>query len=99
MGLVNQWVRDSVGNATKCDTLSKMIDSKKGTLTILNLSHVGSSFVLLITGLMISMLAFIYEWKTKKIYRKTKTSYAGQEVASQPRTITGYYKRSKAVQY
>ena len=66
MGLINKWVRESVGNATKCDTLEKMIDSKVEPLTILNLSHVGSCFVLAIAGIVIAIIAFICELMIKK---------------------------------
>ena len=66
MGLINKWVRESVGNATKCDTLEKMIDSKVEPLTILNLSHVGSCFVLAIAGIVTAIIAFICELMIKK---------------------------------
>ena len=66
MGLINKWVRESVGNATKCDTLEKMIDSKVEPLTILNLSHVGSCFVLTIAGIVTAIIVFICELMIKK---------------------------------
>ena len=69
MGLINKWVRESVGNATKCDTLEKMIDSKVEPLTILNLSHVGSCFVLAIAGIVTAIIAFICELMLKKPLR------------------------------
>ena len=95
MGLVNKWVRESVGNAAMCDTLGKMIDSKVDLLRISSLSHVDSSFVLFVTGLMIFILAFICELNDKiKIFRSIKSSRAGQGLANQPKAVTGYYTRN-----
>ena len=94
MGLINKWVRESVGNATKCDTLEKMIDSKVEPLTILNLSHVGSCFVLAIVGIVTASLAFIYELMKKKSSRSDVND--NNEGTFIPQ---GYYTRSRPIIY
>ena len=97
MGLINKWVRESVGNATKCDTLGKMIDSKVDPLTVLNLSHVGSSFVLAMAGLMVATLAFICEFVKHKSKSNSRMSRSNQGVANPPRALTGYFTRSRPI--
>ena len=94
MGLINKWVRESVGNATKCDTLEKMIDSKVEPLTILNLSHVGSCFVLAIAGSVTAIIAFICEFIIRKSFRSNVNDTDEGTFFQQ-----GYYSRSRPIRY
>ena len=94
MGFINKWVRESVGNATKCDTLEKMIDSKVEPLTILNLSHVGSCFVLAIAGIVTAIIAFICELMIKKSLT-TNVNDTNEGAFFQQ----GYYTRSRPIRY
>ena len=67
MGLFDKWMAESLGNATKCDTLRKKLDSKGDTLTVLSLSHVGSTFALTIIGLLAAAISWNCELGLKKI--------------------------------
>ena len=87
MGLINKWVLESVGNATKCDTLGEMIASKVEPLTILSMKHVGSVFVLSVAGLMFASLAFMREFMKKKSTSST--------IQVQP--VQGYYTQSRRI--
>ena len=66
MGLFDRWRADSLGNATKCNTLTKKLDSKRDTLTVLSLSHVGSTFALTVIGLLVAAISFSCEVGLKK---------------------------------
>ena len=66
MGLFDRWRADSLGNATKCNTLTKKLDSKRDTLTILSLSHVGSTFALTVISLLVAATLFSCEVGLKK---------------------------------
>ena len=46
IGMFEKWKADVLGNATMCNTLRKKLDSKQETLTVLSLSHVGTTFAL-----------------------------------------------------
>ena len=66
MGLFDKWMAESLGNATKCDTLRKKLDSKGDTLTVLSLSHVGSTFALTMIGLLAAAMSLSCELGVKK---------------------------------
>ena len=68
MGLFEKWKADVLRNATMCNTLSKKLGSKQETLTILSLSHVGSTFALLVIGLMAATVSFSSEFGLKKCF-------------------------------
>ena len=66
MGLFEKWKADVLGNATMCNTLRKKLDSKQETLTVLSLSHVGTTFALVAIGLMAAAISFGSELGLKK---------------------------------
>ena len=61
LGFFQRWKAESLGNATKCDTLSKKLNSRQETLTVLNMSHVGSTFVLTMGGLVVGGITYLCE--------------------------------------
>ena len=67
MGFFERWKAESLGNATMCDTLSKKLDSKQDTLTVLSISHVGSTFALAAIGLLAAAVIFICEFGLKRM--------------------------------
>ena len=68
MGLFEKWKADVLGNATMCNTLRKKLDSKQETLTVLSLSHVGTTFALAAIGLMAAAISFGSELGLKKCF-------------------------------
>ena len=46
LGFFERWRSNSLGNATMCDTLTKRLDSKQDTLTVLRMPHIGSTLAL-----------------------------------------------------
>ena len=66
--MFEKWKADVLGNATMCNTSRKKLDSKQDTLTVLILSHVGSTFALLVIGLMAATVSFSSELGLKKCF-------------------------------
>ena len=66
--MFEKWKADVLGNATMCNTLRKKLDSKQETLTVLSLSHVGSTFALMVVGLMVAAISFSSELGLKKCF-------------------------------
>ena len=82
MGLFEKWKADVLRNATMCNTLSKKLDSKQETLTILSLSHVGSTFALTVIGLMAAAISFTSELGLKKCFGTSLPSTRNKIVLS-----------------
>ena len=66
MGFFERWRAQSLGNATKCDTLAKKLASKQDKITIISMLHVGSTFALLVIGLIAAAMSFGTELGLKK---------------------------------
>ena len=66
--MFEKWKADVLGNATMCNTLRKKLDSKQDTLTVLTLSHVGSTFAILVIGLLAASVSFSSELGLKKCF-------------------------------
>ena len=66
MGFFERWRSDSLRNATMCNTLGKKLDSKRETLTVLRMSHVGSTFALAAIGLVAAAVILNCELGLKK---------------------------------
>ena len=68
IGMFEKWKADVLENATMCNTLRKKLDSKQETLTVLSLSHVGTTFALAFIGLMAAAISFCSEFGWKKCF-------------------------------
>ena len=83
--MFEKWKADVLGNATMCNTSRKKLDSKQDRLTVLILSHVGSTFALLVIGLMAAAVSFSSELGLKKCFgggpsARNKTVLSGSKV-------------------
>ena len=69
MGLIENWVRETMANASNCDTITKVVASHKSTTVSLGLSQIGSFFMLVIGGLILSIFGHVAEirWNFVKI--------------------------------
>ena len=66
--MFEKWKADVLGNATMCNTLRKKLDSKQDTLTVLSLFHVGSTFAIVVIGLIAAAISFSSELGLKKCF-------------------------------
>ena len=56
LGLIENWIKDAVANASNCDTLSQVVNShKRDDEASLNLHQIDSIFFALMCGLLLSI--------------------------------------------
>ena len=90
MGLIENWVKETMTNATKCDSIPKVVASHKRTVTSLGLSQVGSFFMLVIGGLILSVLGHLAEivWNKCKL-SKTPSKHSIEASEEKNRVARG----------
>ena len=58
MGLIKKWMENSLGNANKCNSMAKILQSHERKEVTLNLRETGTFFFLGLTGLVTSVVIF-----------------------------------------
>ena len=65
LGFFDVWRSESIPYASKCDTLAEKLDSKQEKITVLNMSYLGSTFVLTVVGLLVGVIMLLVEFALK----------------------------------
>ena len=76
-GLIHWWIGESLSNAAKCDTTSKIIESHKREIVSLRLNETGTFFLILATGHILATIAFLAELLSKKGWVNSREIYMG----------------------
>ena len=78
MGLIENWVRETMMNASNCDTIANVVASHQRSSISLGLSQIGSFFILVIGGLILSLFGFLAEAAWNRC-RSTKLLWLGYQ--------------------
>ena len=106
MGLIKKWMENSLGNANKCSTMAKMLQTHERQEVALNLHVTSTFFYLVLVGLVTTGLIFGVEIFIKVSMLKNNAAEHPNEIeqenqpaqlASQPKIKIGNYTISAAI--
>ena len=82
MGLIKKWMENSLGNANKCSTMAKMLQTHERKEVVLNLQVTSTFFFLVLFGLVTTGLIFGVEVLIKKNMRENNVKDAHGKLSS-----------------